>query len=88
MATGRPIPYRLSAMNPNRSIAFFDSQFQQQLREQAIEADLRHRQISEDFDCVVSIGLLMVFDCAPGQRIKSFATVIARKPCPANGQPT
>ena len=41
MATGRPIPYRLSAMNPNRSIAFFDSQFQQQLREQAIEADLR-----------------------------------------------
>ena len=31
---------------------------------EAIEADLRHHQISEDFDCVVSIGLLMFFDCA------------------------
>ncbi len=121
---------------------------------EAIEADLRHHQISEDFDCVVSIGLLMFFDCAtafqilsmlqarvrpggiavvnvlvegtsyldmfqadnyclfardelesrfadwdiihsefrdfdaPGQTIKSFATVIAEKPCPANRQPT
>ena len=121
---------------------------------EAIEADLRHHQISEDFDCVVSIGLLMFFDCAtafkilsmlqarvrpggiavvnvlvegttyldmfqpdnyclfardelksrfadwniiqsefrdfdaPGQTIKSFATVIAEKPCPVNRQPT
>ena len=120
---------------------------------EAVEADLRNYAIGEDFDCVVSIGLLMFFDCAtafrilsmlqahvrpggiavinvlvegtsyldmfepgnyclfardelerrfadwdilhsefrdfdaPGQTVKSFATVIARKPCPANGQP-
>ena len=129
MATGRLTPWRLSAMNPSRSIDFFDNQFQQQVRDQdftlnpfelaalphlrgrvldfgcglgnlamaaarrgcsvvaldasrsaishlrqrataealpveAIEADLRHHQIGEDFDCVVSIGLLMFFDCA------------------------
>lgn len=29
----------------------------------AIEADLRHYEIAEDFDCVVCIGLLMFFDC-------------------------
>ena len=206
-------------MNPNSSVAFFDRQFQQQVRDrdfklnpfelaalphlqgrvldfgcglgnlaiaaaqrgcsvlaldashaaishlrqraaaeslpvEAIEADLRHHRIGEDFDCVVSIGLLMFFDCAtafenlsmlqarvrpggiavvnvlvegtsyldmfqsghyclfarnelegrfagwtiihsefrdfdaPGQTIKSFATVIARKPCPADGRPT
>ena len=30
---------------------------------EAIEADLRNYQIAEHFDCVVSIGLLMFFDC-------------------------
>ena len=115
-------------MNPDSSVAFFDKQFQQQVRDQdfklnpfelvalphlggrvldfgcglgnlaiaaaqrgcsvvaldasrpaishlrqraasaalpveAIEADLRRHEISEDFDCVVSIGLLMFFDC-------------------------
>ena len=120
---------------------------------EAVEADLRNYAIGEDFDCVVSIGLLMFFDCAtafrilsmlqarvrpggiavvnvlvegtsyldmfepghyclfarhelesrfadwniihsefrdfdaPGQTGKSFATLIARKPCPGNGRP-
>ena len=31
---------------------------------EAIEADLRHYRIGEDFDCVVSIGLLAFLDCA------------------------
>lgn len=120
-------------MNTNHSIAFFDRQFQQQVRDQdfrlnpfelaalqhlkgrvldfgcgmgnlalaaarqgcsivaldaspsaidhlrqraaaaglpvdAIEADLRSREIGEDFDCVVSIGLLMFFDCPTASR--------------------
>lgn len=29
----------------------------------AMEADLRSHEITEDFDCVVCIGLLMFFDC-------------------------
>lgn len=123
-------------MNPDSSVAFFDRQFQQQVREQdfklnpfelaalphlqgrvldfgcglgnlaiaaaqrdcsvlaldaspaaighlrqravaealpleAIEADLRTHEISEDFDCVVSIGLLMFFDCATASRVLS-----------------
>jgi tellurite methyltransferase len=36
---------------------------------QAIEADLRHHEIGEEFDCVVSIGLLMFFDCATAERV-------------------
>lgn len=120
-------------MNTNHSIAFFDRQFQQQVRDQdfklnpfelaalphlkgrvldfgcgmgnlalaaarqgcavvaldasrsaidhlrqraaaeglpisAIEADLRNHEIGEDFDCVVSIGLLMFFDCPTASR--------------------
>lgn len=35
---------------------------------EAIEADLRDYEISEDFDCVVSIGLLMFFDCTTASR--------------------
>lgn len=35
----------------------------------AIEADLRHYRIDEDFDCVVSIGLLAFFDCATALRV-------------------
>lgn len=35
----------------------------QHLPLQAAQADLRHYQLSEDFDTVVSIGLLMFFDC-------------------------
>jgi tellurite methyltransferase len=38
---------------------------------EAIEADLRTHEISEDFDCVVSIGLLMFFDCATASRVLS-----------------
>lgn len=37
----------------------------------AIEADLRHYRIDEDFDCVVSIGLLAFFDCATALRVLS-----------------
>ena len=33
------------------------------LQVEAIEADLRNHEVTEDFDCVVSIGLLMFFDC-------------------------
>jgi len=38
---------------------------------EAIETDLRKYQITEDFDCVVSIGLLMFFDCQTAFRILS-----------------
>lgn len=38
---------------------------------EAVEADLRTHEISEDFDCVVSIGLLMFFDCATAFRVLS-----------------
>jgi tellurite methyltransferase len=37
----------------------------------AIEADLRHYRIDEDFDCVVSIGLLAFFDCATALHVLS-----------------
>lgn len=36
---------------------------------EAIKADLRTHEIGEDFDCVVSIGLLMFFDCATARRV-------------------
>lgn len=36
---------------------------------EAIEADLRRYVIDDDFDCVVSIGLLMFFDCATAFRV-------------------
>jgi len=36
---------------------------------EAIEADLRTHASTEDFDCVVSIGLLMFFDCATARRV-------------------
>ena len=39
------------------------------LQVEAIEADLRNHEISEDFDCVVSIGLLMFFDCPTALRV-------------------
>ena len=35
----------------------------------AIEADLRHYRIDEEFDCVASIGLLAFFDCATALRV-------------------
>jgi len=35
----------------------------------AIEADLRTHAVTEDFDCVVSIGLLMFFDCPAARRV-------------------
>ena len=38
---------------------------------EAIEADLRHYRIGEDFDCVVSIGLLAFLDCATASRVLS-----------------
>jgi tellurite methyltransferase len=38
---------------------------------EAIEADLRHYRIGEDFDCVVSIGLLAFLDCATALRVLS-----------------
>ena len=34
----------------------------------AVQADLRNYQISEEFDVIVSIGLLMFFDCASAFR--------------------
>ena len=37
----------------------------------AIEADLRDYRIDGEFDCVVSIGLLMFFDCATAGRVLS-----------------
>lgn len=36
---------------------------------EAIEADLRDYAVDENFDCVVSIGLLMFFDCATAGRV-------------------
>ncbi|OHC67511.1 MAG: hypothetical protein A3H93_01940 [Rhodocyclales bacterium RIFCSPLOWO2_02_FULL_63_24] len=36
---------------------------------EAIETNLRNYEIGEDFDCVVSIGLLMFFDCATASRL-------------------
>jgi tellurite methyltransferase len=36
---------------------------------EAIEADLRDYRIDDDFDCVVSIGLLAFFDCATALRV-------------------
>lgn len=36
---------------------------------EAIEADLRDYAIDGEFDCVVSIGLLMFFDCATAARV-------------------
>ncbi|MBI3094973.1 MAG: class I SAM-dependent methyltransferase [Rhodocyclales bacterium] len=42
-----------------------------QLPVEAIEADLRNYPIDGDFDCIVSIGLLMFFDCATAWRILS-----------------
>lgn len=38
---------------------------------EAIETDLRHYLIDEDFDCVVSIGLLAFLDCATALRVLS-----------------
>ena len=38
---------------------------------EAIEADLRDYRIDGDFDCVVSIGVLMFFDCATSLRTVS-----------------
>jgi tellurite methyltransferase len=39
-----------------------------QLPIEAIEADLRSHELDQDFDCIVSIGLLMFFDCATALR--------------------
>jgi tellurite methyltransferase len=36
---------------------------------EAIEADLRSHQVEGEFDCVVSIGLLMFFDCPTALRV-------------------
>jgi len=36
---------------------------------EAIKADLRNYRIDGDFDCIVSIGLLMFFDCAAAERV-------------------
>jgi len=36
---------------------------------EAIEADLRDYRVDGDFDCIVSIGLLMFFDCATAARV-------------------
>ncbi|MCE9570269.1 MAG: class I SAM-dependent methyltransferase, partial [Rhodocyclales bacterium] len=36
---------------------------------EAIEADLRSHEIDGEFDCVVSIGLLMFFDCPTALRV-------------------
>lgn len=36
---------------------------------EAIETDLRNHAGTEDFDCVVSIGLLMFLDCATARRL-------------------
>jgi tellurite methyltransferase len=38
---------------------------------EAIEADLRSHEIDGEFDCVVSIGLLMFFDCPTALRVLS-----------------
>jgi tellurite methyltransferase len=36
---------------------------------EAVEADLRNHEVTGDFDCVVSIGLLMFFDCPTALRV-------------------
>jgi tellurite methyltransferase len=36
---------------------------------EAIEADLRSQEIDGEYDCVVSIGLLMFFDCPTALRV-------------------
>jgi tellurite methyltransferase len=36
---------------------------------EAIEADLRNHEVGGEFDCVVSIGLLMFFDCPTALRV-------------------
>jgi tellurite methyltransferase len=41
---------------------------EQSLPIEAAQADLRSHSLFEDFDCVVSIGLLMFFDCATAYR--------------------
>ena len=138
-----PLRRTIPAMNPTDSVAFFDRQFQQQVRDQdyklnpfelaalphlkgrvldygcgmgnlaiaaakhgcsvlaldasqsaishlrqraldealpveAIEADLRDHEIRENFDCVVSIGLLMFFDCACAARVLSMLQACVR----------
>ncbi|HSB99412.1 MAG TPA: class I SAM-dependent methyltransferase [Burkholderiaceae bacterium] len=40
----------------------------QNLKIDVRRADLRHHTLHEDFDSIVSIGLLMFFDCATAQR--------------------
>ena len=49
---------------------------QEGLSIEAIEADLRSYNITENFDVVVSIGLLMFFDCATAHR--QLAQLMAR----------
>lgn len=46
------------------------------LKIDARRADLRHHELSEDFDSIVSIGLLMFFDCDTARR--SLAELQAR----------
>ncbi|MCK9381685.1 MAG: methyltransferase domain-containing protein [Sulfuritalea sp.] len=43
----------------------------QALPVEAVEADLRSHELGEDFDCVISIGLLMFFDCPTASRVLS-----------------
>ncbi len=38
---------------------------------EAVEADLRNHEIGEHFDCVISIGLLMFFDCPTASHVLS-----------------
>lgn len=45
----------------------------------AIEADLRDYRVDGDFDCVVSIGVLMFFDCATTLRAVS---MLQERVCP------
>ena len=49
---------------------------QESLAIEAIQADLRSYEITEDFDTVVSIGLLMFFDCPTA--LRSLANLQAR----------
>ncbi|MES2149221.1 MAG: class I SAM-dependent methyltransferase [Pseudomonadota bacterium] len=35
----------------------------------ASEAELRHYRLTQHFDCIVAIGLLMFFDCGTAQRV-------------------
>lgn len=50
----------------------------QSLPIEAIEADLRNYEIDGDFDCVVSIGLLMFFDCATARRVLAMLQACVR----------